>query len=155
GFDRLYAVRVLAAAGALWYYRGEHADLRWSWSWAAPAIGAGVFAVWMALETAWSPGDSSPIAQGLARLGRGPAAAWLSFRVVGSVLVVPLVEELAFRGFLLRRLVAAEFTDVPPGRFTWPSFLISSVLFGILHGRWLAGTLAGLAYALALYRRRE
>jgi membrane protease YdiL (CAAX protease family) len=27
------------------------------------------------------------------------------------------------------------------------------VAFGALHGRWLAGTLAGLCYALALYRR--
>jgi len=27
---------------------------------------------------------------------------------------------------------------------------MSSVLFGVLHGRWLAGTLAGIGYALGL-----
>jgi hypothetical protein len=27
------------------------------------------------------------------------------------------------------------------------------VAFGLLHGRWFAGTLAGMAYAAALYRR--
>ena len=83
------------------------------------------------------------------------AVSWLAFRIAGSVIVVPLAEELAFRGFLVRRLISSDFIAVSPGRFTWPSFLISSVLFGALHGRWLAGTLAGLLYGLALYRRRE
>ena len=35
------------------------------------------------------------------------------------------------------------------------SFVISSVAFGVLHGRWLAGILAGMLYALAQYRRGE
>jgi CAAX prenyl protease-like protein len=38
-------------------------------------------------------------------------------------------------------------------RFTWFSFLLSSVLFGALHGRWLAGTVAGMFYVWAMYRR--
>ena len=33
------------------------------------------------------------------------------------------------------------------------SFLASSVAFGLLHERWLAGTLAGMAFALAAGRR--
>ena len=75
--------------------------------------------------------------------------------MAGSVAVVPLAEELAFRAYLTRRLIAPRYWELPVGAFTWPSFLISSALFGLLHGRWLAGTLAGLLYALALYRRRE
>jgi CAAX prenyl protease-like protein len=40
--------------------------------------------------------------------------------------------------------------------FTWGSFLISSALFGAFHGgMWLAGTLAGMSFALALYSRRS
>jgi len=35
------------------------------------------------------------------------------------------------------------------------SFLVSSVAFGALHGRWLAGILAGMIYAAAQYRRGE
>ena len=75
--------------------------------------------------------------------------------MVGSVVTVPLAEELAFRGYLTRRLMATEFQEIPLGRFTWFSFLISSALFGALHGRWLAGILAGMLYALALYRRKD
>src|SRR5262249_2033474 len=41
------------------------------------------------------------------------------------------------------------------GQFTWLSFLASSAAFGALHGRWLAGTLAGMLYALAVYRRGQ
>jgi CAAX prenyl protease-like protein len=67
---------------------------------------------------------------------------------------VPFAEELAFRGYLLRRLMAEDFETVPIGRFTWPALLLSSLAFGALHGeRWLAGTLAGLIYGLAMARR--
>jgi CAAX prenyl protease-like protein len=82
----------------------------------------------------------------------GFAATWLIFRVLGSVLTVPIAEELAFRGYLLRRLISPDFDTLAP-RFTWLSFLLSSFLFGALHGRWLAGTVAGMLYAWATYRR--
>ena len=69
------------------------------------------------------------------------------------MITVPLAEELAFRGYLVRKLISSEFESVDPRRFTWLSFLLSSILFGAIHDRWLAGTLAGMAFALALYRR--
>ena len=93
--------------------------------------------------------------EALASAPAGWSFFWMVFRVVGSVVTVPLAEELAFRGYLPRRLQAADFETVPLGRFSWLSFLLSSMLFGLLHGRWLAGTLAGMFYALALYRRRD
>jgi CAAX prenyl protease-like protein len=65
-----------------------------------------------------------------------------------------VVEELAFRGYLNRRLIAADFQSVPPTRFTWLSFAASSLLFGALHGaNWLPCCLAGMLFALALYHR--
>ena len=63
---------------------------------------------------------------------------WLGFRVIGSVVTVPLAEELAFRGYLTRRLCLSDFQSIPPGRMTWYSFLLSSFLFGALHGRFIA-----------------
>ena len=68
---------------------------------------------------------------------------------------MPLAEELAFRGYLTRKLVSPAFETVRPGHFTWLSFVVSSALLGLLHGRWVAGTLAGMAYAGALYRRGQ
>lgn len=60
---------------------------------------------------------------------------------------------MAFRGFLNRRLIAAEFDKVPLNRFTWLSFILSSLAFGFLHSSWFAGSLAGMLYALVVYRR--
>jgi CAAX prenyl protease-like protein len=78
---------------------------------------------------------------------------WLIFRVIGAVGTVPMAEELAFRGYLLRKLISFDREPVDPIHFTWTSFLISSLLFGALHHRWFAGTLAGMAFAGALYHR--
>jgi exosortase E/protease (VPEID-CTERM system) len=156
GFDRYYPARVIAVLVAVSLYRRSYAELRLAWSWEAVAIGCGVFALWIALEP-WGATASTgmPIRSGLESLPRGWATTWLIFRVVGSVLTVPLAEELAFRGYLTRRMIAADFQSVPPGRLTWWTFLVSSVLFGALHGRWVAGTLAGMAYCLAYHRRGE
>jgi CAAX prenyl protease-like protein len=66
-----------------------------------------------------------------------------------------VAEELAFRGYLARQLIADDFQSVPIGLFTWWSFLLSSALLGALHARWIALTLAGMLYALAVYRCSE
>ena len=124
------------------------------WSWPAVVLGVAVFGVWMLLEPA---GQDRPtgVAEGLAQLPAGLAGVWVGFRVLGAVLTVPIAEELAFRGYVLPKLVAYEFDTVRPGYFTWGACLVSSLLFGVLHGRWLAGTLAGVGYALALRRRGQ
>jgi len=149
----LYPLPVLAALGALWCFRQTYGPVRWSWSWPALAHGAAAALLWTWLAMA-SPAEGSASAAGLPALSGAWAAAWGIFRVIGYVIVVPVAEELAFRGYLIRRLVASDFLAVPGTRFTWVSFVVSSVLFGALHGaNWLPGLAAGMLFALALYRR--
>ncbi len=157
GFDYLWPVRLLVVGLALWYFRRQYGRILrpWSWSWAAVAAGAAVFALWFALEQV-QPGSAAQSAtpDALTGLPASWAAGWLILRLVGYVVAVPLAEELAFRGYLTRRLISAEFDEVPPGRFTWFSFIASSAVFGVLHEKHLlAGMLAGMVFALALYRR--
>ena len=154
GVDWLYPLRVVATAAALWHFRAAYRRFDWRWTWQSAAIGGAVFALWLALEP---PGAAQQAAAetALAQLSRGAAGLWLGFRVIGSAITVPLAEELAFRGYLTRKLVSPAFETVRPGHFTWLSFVVSSALFGLLHGRWFAGTLAGMAYAGALYRRGQ
>jgi exosortase E/protease (VPEID-CTERM system) len=155
-FDWLYPVRVLVASAALWLGRKYYTDLHWSWSWSALLLGVGVFLLWVVMEPLAPETDAGvSLAKALAGLSPSGRAWWLAFRVVGAVLTVPLAEELAFRGYLARRLIQADFQDVRAGQFSWFACLASSLLFGVMHGRWLAGTLAGVAYAVALYRRGE
>ncbi|PPK75717.1 exosortase E/protease (VPEID-CTERM system) [Methylobacter tundripaludum] len=154
GFDTLYPLRVVAIVIALYYFRKAYAGLDWRWTWHAPAIGVAVFIIWILLEPDIDSSKTA-LSQGLAELTSGSAAVWLVFRVLGSVITVPLAEELAFRGYLIRKLIAKDFENVPLVQFSWFSFMLTSVLFGLLHERWIAGTLAGMCYALALYRRGQ
>jgi hypothetical protein len=72
-------------------------------------------------------------------------------RLAGAALVVPLMEELFWRSFLLRWVQSQQFLDLAPVQIGLRAILISSVLFGLEHNLWLAGIVAGLAYAW-LYR---
>ncbi len=152
-FDALYPLRVLVAGAVFWAVRREYAGGFWSWSWTSLGVGALVLVVWIASAPRVDPGDVA-WPKVLAGWPSGPATAWLIFRVLGFVIVAPLTEELAFRGYLTRRLISADVDAVPMGQFSWVSFLVSSVLFGALHQRLLTGTIAGMLYALVLYRRR-
>lgn len=148
GFDRLYGLRVLTVGITLWIYRRDLRAAVPAWSWSAAGIGVLVFGLWIALE----PNDAAPgaaLRNGLENLSPTAAVLWMAARMIGSVLIVPVAEELAFRGYLLRRLQADDFESVSLKRWSWWPCLISSACFGVLHGRWLAGTLAGFAYALA------
>jgi len=152
GFDLLYPIRIGVVTAVLWYYRKTYNKVLCSWSWQASAMGVLVFMIWILLEPN-SQSNGTALLQGFKKLPSEFALLWLIFRVLGSSIVVPLAEEFAFRGYLIRKLIAKDFDKVAVGQFTWPSFIISSLLFGLLHERWLAGTLAGMGYAIALYRR--
>jgi len=151
GFDRLYPLRVMVGAAALYAFRHAYTGLRPLRAWEPATLGAGVFVLWLCLAI---PASDGPGMDGLAHMPGAEAVLWLVARTAGYVIVTPLAEELAFRGYLTRRLVATDFVKVNAGRFSWAPFLISSALFGMMHGDcWLAGTLAGMLFALALYRR--
>jgi exosortase E/protease (VPEID-CTERM system) len=154
GLDYFYPLRVMAVAVALWVFRKRYQGLYWSWSWSAVAAGAIVAMVW--IWWPWSAGGGAPdkVRTGLEQLPAAWAAAWILFRVVGYVVMIPLAEELAFRGYLMRRLISADFESVPLGRLTWFALAGSSIAFGVLHQeRWLTGVVAGLAYGLVVWRR--
>jgi exosortase E/protease (VPEID-CTERM system) len=128
----------LAAACALWFLRRGHALAPGPISAPPLLLGALVGLAWIAI-----PGAE----------GRTDAGIALPVRILSLVCIVPLVEELAFRGYLMRRLGSSEFESVEPGQVPLRNLALSSLLFGVLHGHWIAATLAGLAYGHA-YRRR-
>jgi exosortase E/protease (VPEID-CTERM system) len=153
--DVLYPVRVLVVGAVMWSLRHE---FRWQEARLSPlavGLGALVFIVWMLLAP--TTADEAEVArQDPAQLGPIWGDVWLVVRVIGYTMTVPIAEELAFRGFLTRRLINVDVEGVPPGTFTWISFLGSSLAFGALHqAAWIPGTIAGFAFAAALYHRRR
>ena len=157
GIDILYPLRVVVVAVVLWRLRHE---FRWREATLSPvavALGAATCLLWMLLAPAiMLPDPQEAARQDPAQLGMVGGSVWLLFRFIGYTITVPIAEELAFRGFLARRLISEQVERVPLGTFTWLSFLGSSLAFGLLHGgAWLPGTLAGMAFLLALYHRRQ
>lgn len=156
----LYPLKTLAVAGALLAFRKRYEELRPSFSLLALATGAVAIGVWIAID---------PLYPGLSRLTGGTAPApfdpwtlpsmgsrwtFIAFRVLGAVLIVPLMEELFWRGFLIRWLVKDDFKSVPVGTFTPFSFGATVLLFGAEHEQWLAGLICGALYNLLLYRTK-
>jgi CAAX prenyl protease-like protein len=86
-----------------------------------------------------------------------PCAANIGMRFLRLVVIVPLVEEIFWRGFLLRYLVNEDFTKVPIGTFTWPSFGLVTAGFCLEHSYsdWPAAILTGVLYNLVAYRTRS
>ena len=80
-------------------------------------------------------------------------AGWIGLRVLAATVTVPIAEELAYRGFLLRRLTNADFQAVRFATVRWPALAACSVAFGITHGTlWLPAIIAGLAYGAITIR---
>jgi len=82
-----------------------------------------------------------------------PGARWafVGFRLVGLVLVVPIAEELFWRGFLLRWLISPNWQEQRLGQFSGFSFAGVVVVFTLAHPEWLAAAvycalLNGLIY---------
>jgi exosortase E/protease (VPEID-CTERM system) len=146
-FEWLYGLRFLAAAGTLWMFRAQLRSLDWRCGWLGAATGVGVFALWLAFDR-WQGTPALAMPRPLAEASGPLQVVWIAFRAIAATTTVPIAEELAFRGFLIRRFVSADFESVPLRSAPWPALLASSVAFGLLHGdRWIAGVLAGLAFA--------
>jgi len=75
-------------------------------------------------------------------------------RFARLVIVVPVLEELFWRGFLMRFLIKEDFNNVPIGTFQWRSFLIVALAFMLVHqaADWPAAFLCGIAYNIVAVR---
>ena len=76
-------------------------------------------------------------------------------RVTGAVIIVPIMEELFWRSFLLRYIISPDFTAVAIGKFTLFSFVAVSILFGLEHHYVFAGIMAGAIFNGIYYYTRS
>ncbi|MEJ0005676.1 MAG: exosortase E/protease, VPEID-CTERM system [Steroidobacteraceae bacterium] len=150
-FETLYPLRLFATAIALWYCWPKLRALDFRFTWRGIATGIGVFILWLAAAQ-WLT-QPSPMPAALAALPATGRILWIAARAIAAVITVPLAEELAYRGFLMRRLKRADFDSLPFGAVGILALLLSSLAFGLAHGGWwLPGTAAGLAYGTLLMR---
>lgn len=119
----LYAIRIALTLGIL----------AWTWpsirgwlgrpTWWPPLVGLALVVPWVWLsyiqrEGQWLAGDTGRVGfDPFAHYGAGSTASWayLALRGLGLVIVVPIVEELFLRGFLMRFVIREQFWQVPFG----------------------------------------
>jgi CAAX prenyl protease-like protein len=152
----LYAVRVGFVLALLLLFARFYHELKWTVArldartWLASlAVGAIVFAIWIMPWPQWAQTEA---AAGYSPLrDNGDIDLVLALvRLTGAALIVPIMEELFWRSFLLRWIRQQDFLNVDPARVGWFSFVVVMLLFGLEHSLWLAGMVAGAAYN-ALY----
>ncbi len=163
GMMWLYPVKAAVAAGLLLYFYRRYDELSWrdlgNWSntLLSLVVGGLVFMLWINMD--WSLPLAGAGERNLFNPGLIASPIARSFlvgsRLAGAVLVVPLMEELFWRSFLLRYLQGEDFLKVEIGRFTWFSCLATIVLFGLEHHLFYAGMMAGLFYNLLIYRSKS
>ena len=127
-------------------------------------VGVAVFAVWVApdlLVPGWRAhavfqnGLTGYLTVSMPHEARHDRVV-LALRLVRAALLVPILEELFWRGWLPRFLDARDFRSLPLGHFSRTSFVATAVLFGAEHGPfWEVGLVAGLAYNLWMQRTRS
>ncbi len=115
------------------------------------AAGAGVFLLWINLDYGWMNLGSSA-GYDPSNLSGGIDWSLALPRLFGATVMVPVMEELFWRSFLLRWISLPQFWGVDPSRAGLKALLISSALFGAGHTLWLAGIVAGLVYG-AIYMK--
>ena len=155
GFDArwLYAVTVAVVGAVLIFFWRDYGELARQTlptlreTLLAVAVGVAVFAVWIQLDAPWMTlGEPSA---GFVPLTSAGAIDWplVAVRWIGAALLVPVMEELFWRSFLMRWIEQPVFEGVDPQRVGLRAVVLSSFVFVLAHTLWLAAAIAGLAYA--------
>ena len=113
----------------------------------AVVVGLLVFALWVNLDAGWMTiGEPAAAFVPTDRQGRLDVPL-VVVRWIGATLLVPLMEELFWRSFLMRWLQNPAFETVRPQEVGLKAVALSSFVFMLAHTLWLAAIVAGLVYA--------
>ncbi len=153
----VYGLAVLAVAASLVVLRkrytelGAGSGLSWQHALLSIVVGLVVFKLWITLTEPWMVLGEP--AAGFRPVNADGELMWglIVVRWVGAALLVPVMEELFWRGFLLRWVDNPDFEQVDPASVSLKAIALSTLVFMLAHTLWLGAIVAGLAYAL-LYR---
>ena len=118
----------------------------------AVAVGVAVFLLWIQLDAPWMVlGEATAVFVPLNAQG---TLDWplIVVRWIGAALLVPVMEELFWRSFLMRWIEDPRFETVDPQRVGLRAVVLSVFVFVLAHTLWLAAIVAGLAYAWVYIR---
>ena len=139
----VYPIRVVLMIGVLALVLPFFRRLPWRIDPVAVGVGAVIAAYWVLIPVAPSE-DPAPYGQLTGALLVG----WFIARGLGTIVLIPVIEEAFFRGYLETRLRFGSST-------LWlvVAAVASAVLFAALHGRWAEAFVAGLLFSWVAWRR--
>ena len=146
----IYLLKTLLGVWMVWIIWPLVGEMRWAFS--TEAIGGGilVFIVWIILDNFQYPKlTPSDDAWNLNKhFKQDSVLFWLfvTTRIIGSTLIVPLLEEVFYRSFLYRYILTKNWLFTPYNLFDIRPFIITSIIFGLTHSHWLAGVICGMIY---------
>jgi len=155
---------LFSGLASVWFFSRRILKFEAAHPWLSLLVGAVVFGIWVAPDTLW-PGWRShwlfvnPLF-GEAGASLAPGAMQdplsLALRSTRAIVLVPIVEELFWRGWMMRWIENPDFEKVPLGSWHARAFWITAALFALEHGSyWEVGLAAGLAYNAWLVRTRN
>lgn len=145
----VYLLKTLVGVWMIWTIWPLVGEMRWALSIEAVGGGLLVFLLWIGLDFPYpkllETDDSWDLQK---HFGEDLMMFWLfaGTRIVGSTLVVPLLEEVFYRSFLYRYILSPNWLFTPHSLFDIRPFLGTSLIFGLAHQHWLAGILCGMIY---------
>lgn len=160
----VYPLQALLCGAMLLFYRREYPRQSGAAGLGFGAlIGVVVFVLWIAPQAFlhFAPRtdgfDPTRVLVPGAAAGGTAYAATVALRFARLVLVVPWLEEVFWRGFLLRYLVKEDFRSLPMGAWSWLSFGVVMLGFMFEHTRpdWPAALLTGALYNWVAIRTRS
>jgi CAAX prenyl protease-like protein len=148
---------VLCGALLVWFWKAYEWGAKWHVI-TAVLTGLVVLALWISPQ--WLLGAEERTDGFNPGLFAGSAALYwgtLILRFIRLVVIVPLLEEIFWRGFLLRYLIKEDFTKVSFGTFSWFSFGVVTVMFGLAHfgPDFIPALLTGAIYNLLAVKTRS
>jgi CAAX prenyl protease-like protein len=156
GIEILYPIRVVVVLAVILLFSRSVLDFHVKNALGSILLGVAVFVIWVAPDVLWPAYRSHWLftnsitgeASGAVPQALKSNLFFIVFRSIGCTLLVPVVEELFWRGWLSRWMIDSEdFRRVPLGAYTALSFWVGSVLFASEHGQyWEVGLIAGVAY---------
>ncbi|NNJ73445.1 MAG: exosortase E/protease, VPEID-CTERM system [Enterobacterales bacterium] len=150
-FDYLYGIKVVVAGIALIYFWRQYQFTKPN-KWLEPILAGAIIAILWFFLSPIRPIADAQFSDQLLSLSTLALVAWSLLRLAGSWIVIPIIEELIFRGYILSRLSKQPFSTNKPIAFSWLALIISSALFALIHQALIAGFVAGVIFALVRYR---
>jgi len=138
GFDYFYPIKISLTTLTLVELPDNYQNIL--------STGVAAAIVWVLLVK-HQPDIDAGMSESITQMSTLSATIWIIWRTLSFWIVVPIFEELLFRGYLLSRIAGQEIDNNKKIQFRWAALIVTAILFGLIHDAWLAGFVTGLMFA--------